>query len=522
MADEPLNKEVKDLMIEASNLHKSGKLEELENVLRKIVDIDNNYYPALFNIARLLEIKKNILEAIKFYKKVIEINSNHLESFVNLANCYEDINEMEEAVKVLEKACKLFPDNHEVYYSSARLCHQRNIDIEKALNYYKKTLSINSDFVLAQHGLGQIYKIKGDFNEAKEIFKKIIHSNPNNMSACYDITDILNEDEINKDIKRLKLIDIKNLNDINKIFFYLSMAKRYEIIKNYEKSFYYYDLGNNLKKKYSNFSIDNENDRFDVVKKITEKFKFNIKKNIGNKSSKPIFIIGMPRSGTTLVEQIISSHSKVEGGGEFCNFTDFFQKLNPERNKNLYEVLKSLTEKNISDVGKMYLDTIEKISNKKDYFTNKMPGNFINIGLIKLCLPNAKIIHCKRNAVDTCLSCYKTYFTEGNTFTYSLSDLGDYYNFYKKQMKYYKEVFNQEILDIEYENIVSNIENETKKVLNFLNIDFEKSCLEFYKNKRLIHSASVTQVRKPIYKSSINSWNNYKKYLNPLTEKLNS
>ena len=162
-----------------------------------------------------------------------------------------------------------------------------------------------------------------------------------------------------------------------------------------------------------------------------------------------------------------------------------------------------------------------KISKENKYLVNKSPGNFINIGLIKLSLPNARIIHCERNPLDTCFSCYKTFFTQGNHYCYSLEELGSFYILYKKQMNYYKKVFNQQILNIKYEDVVADTEKETKKILNYLELGFEENCLEFYKNKRNIRTASLVQARKPIFKSSINSWLNYKDFLKPLTNKLN-
>ena len=150
-----------------------------------------------------------------------------------------------------------------------------------------------------------------------------------------------------------------------------------------------------------------------------------------------------------------------------------------------------------------------------------MPGNFVNIGLIKLCLPNAKIIHIKRNSLDTCFSCYKTLFSLGNLFSYSLGELGSFYKLYQKQMNYYKKVFGKEILNINYEELVANSEKEIKKILKYLDLDFEKTCLKFYESKKPVYSASLTQVRKPIYKDSINHWKNYKNFLKPLTDKIN-
>ena len=160
---------------------------------------------------------------------------------------------------------------------------------------------------------------------------------------------------------------------------------------------------------------------------------------------------------------VISSKKGIEG-------IELLRKKPPyvyNNTKNFLEILNNLTEKDFSDIGKIYVDQIEKISKKNKYFTNKMPGNFINIGLIKLSLPNAKFIHCERNPLDTCFSCYKTFFSEGNLFSYSLEELGSFYNLYEKQMDYYKKVFAQEILNIKYEEVVSDVKKETKKNIRF-------------------------------------------------------
>ena len=285
-------------------------------MLREITNIDSNYHPALFNLGRLSEKKKKYIKAIKFYKKTLKINPAHLDSMINLANCYEDINELDKAVKVLDKVCKLYPDKYEVHFSLARLCHIKKKDFDKAYNAYKKTLFIKNNFKLAKMGLGEIYKFKGNFNEAKKTFQGIIDSNRNEIRAYYEIADFLDDKEIKKNIKNLEILENDNKQkDGNKIYLYFTMGKMFEKINKYDKAIHYYNLGNNLKRKYIDYSIDYDEKRFDALKKTINKFGTNKKKNMGHKSSKPIFIVGMPRSGTTLIEQIISSHSKIFGGG---------------------------------------------------------------------------------------------------------------------------------------------------------------------------------------------------------------
>ena len=185
MIDKTPNDKIQKLLIEASNLHKNGRLEELEKILRKIILIDPNYFPAFFNLARLFEMSKKFEEAIKFYKKTLEINPNHLESILNLINCYEDINELDKALKISEDSCKLHPNKYEVHYILGRLIRKKRgiKNLDKAYDAYKKTLSINNNFKFAKFGLGQIYKSKGNFSKAKKIFQEITDSDSNEIKS---------------------------------------------------------------------------------------------------------------------------------------------------------------------------------------------------------------------------------------------------------------------------------------------------------------------------------------------------
>mgnify|MGYP001217894943 CR=1 FL=1 len=521
--EEKPNKKVQELLMRAVNYQKNNRLEDLEKVLKEITVADPNYFPAFFNLGKLLEIKKEYEEAIEFYKKSLKINPNHLDSTLNLINCYEDINNLDQAVKVSEDSCKLHPKRYEVYYNTGRLYHKYKINLDSAYSAFKKSLSINNNLKIAKLGLGQICKSKGNFLEAKKIFQEIIDSGGNEIIPYYEIIDFLDDKEIKKNIKNLKILkNDKEKTDKNKIFLYFAMGKMYEKVSNYNKAFHYFDLGNKLKNKsFGSIDFKWEEKKFEALKKTLKKFGANETKSLGYPSSKPIFIVGMPRSGSTLIEQIISAHSEVFGGGELSHITNFFEKVDTsKKNKNLINFLDHINEKNFFNIGNEYVKEIEKISKKK-YFTNKNLGNVFNILLIKLALPNAKIIHCKRNALDTCLSCYKTNFAESNEYTYSLEGLGTMYLMYKEQIEYWDKIFKKQILNVKYEDVIADTKKEAKKILDYLDLNFEENCLEFYKNKRPVYTASVVQARKPIYKGSVNSWENYKNFLKPLANKLN-
>ena len=511
-----VNEVIKNLLLEAANHHKNGNLSALEEILKKIILIDPNFQEAYYNLGKLSENKKEYQKAITFYKKSLELSPKHLNSIINLTNCYEDINKINEAIKLIEKACDLYPTKSEVYFTKGRLLHKKQ-EIDKAFYAYKKSLEINNNFDLARLAMAQIEKNRGNFKEAKKIFKKLIKSDLYKGRVYYEIIDFLDKNEIDEGIKELKNFE-NNIdeNSDEKIFLYFALGKMFEKIKKYDEAIHSYNLGNKCKSEKINYSINFDEERFNYLKKVVKKF-ISMKSSIGHRSCKPVFIIGMPRSGTTLIERIISSHSKVFGCGELVFFSSFLKKLNLT-GKNILEDFNNLSSKNFSNIGKLYVEEIEKFSKKSKYITNKLPQNFLDLGLIKLSLPNAKIIHCERNSIDTCFSCYKTNFTEGNYYSYKFEDLGSFYLLYKKQMEFYKKNFGKDILNIKYENVINDLEVETKKILKYLDLPFENNCIEFYKNKDPIYTASLVQARKPIYKNSIDSWKIYKDSLKPLTD----
>jgi hypothetical protein len=230
----------------------------------------------------------------------------------------------------------------------------------------------------------------------------------------------------------------------------------------------------------------------------------------------------MPRSGTTLVEQIISSHPKVFGGDELYFLPDLIKNnFYMNYGKLLLKQNNNIKKKDLKLIGQKYINDLMKISNKSEKVTDKLPINFKWIGLIKLILPNSIIIHCVRNSKDNCFSIFKNFFASKNlNFAYNLDEITDFYNLYHDLIRHWKKTLPKFIVDIEYEQIIENPEQQIKNLIEKCNLDWNKNCLKFYENKRLIKTASDIQARKKIYKSSINSWKNYKKNLQNSFQKL--
>jgi hypothetical protein len=302
------------------------------------------------------------------------------------------------------------------------------------------------------------------------------------------------------------------------------MGKLCENLKIFEKSFEYYHLGNSLIREKVEFNIHSH---VDYVSRIKETFSVDFiehRKSWGSDSDMPIFIFGMPRSGTTLVEQILASHPKVYGGGELQFFIQKGQNLPAilKVTERYPECMHSLDEQSAYDLAELYIKETRKLAGPlKDYIriTDKNPINVYYLGLISLLFPKASFIHCQRHPLDTCLSIYFKLFSTGNHFTYDLRDLGQYYIEYLKLMDHWRKVLPISIFELRYEDLVQRQEEVSRKLIEFCGLEWDSTCLDFYKTDRTVFT-SRWQVRQPIYTTSSGRWKNYDKFLNPLKEVL--
>jgi hypothetical protein len=290
----------------------------------------------------------------------------------------------------------------------------------------------------------------------------------------------------------------------------------YEDIGELDHAFSHLSEGNSLRKKLLNYSIEQDEKLFTKLKKTPPRLlKNSLAINGVSSGPKPIFILGMPRSGTTLVEQIISSHSEVTGAGELNHVYQF--------GANLALNVKDLTQLAISEFRNKYLSELSKVSNGKSVVTDKMPHNFLFIPLICAAFPEAKIIHVQRNAAATCWSNYKQYFSQkGLEYSYDLNDVVAYYHLYIGLMKFWQSKYDNRIYNLNYEKLTTEQEKETISLIKYLDLNWEDSCLSPHNNKRSIRTASQQQVRQKVYKGSSQAWQKYKPYINNVFDSLPS
>ena len=489
-------------------LYKSRNLVDAEKLCKDLIK-QNPKQVYLYNLLGLiLAENRKTEEAIEYYNSGLKIDPKNPSIYNNLGNLYKSINDYDLAESYFIKSINLDEKISEHHNNLGNLYLDLN-KFNEAIKSFKKAIKHNAQFFPSYYNLGILHINIGKFDLAKIYLTKAINLNNYLFSAHRSLSQITKYNAKDKHFNLLKKIySNSKMDNAGQSQICFALGKAYDDCKNYNKAFHYYKIGNDLRRKSILFFLNDEKEEFDTIKKIFNKEMFKFKDIKFNKSQMPIFIVGMPRSGTTLIEQVISSHPDVYGGDELNylpnlvkkyigNFTNF-----------------SPRDNNLNNLANSYISCLKKISNNSKKVTDKLPINFKYIGLLKMIMPNCKIIHCSRNPRDICLSIFKNYFVNPNlNFAYNLNEMCEYYKLYFDMMKYWNKLFPNYIYNVKYENVVKNPNHQIPQLINFCNLKWDKRCLSFYNNKRAIKTASHTQARKKIYKTSLNTWLNYKSFL---------
>jgi hypothetical protein len=334
-------------------------------------------------------------------------------------------------------------------------------------------------------------------------------------STRYSTTD-------HEDLHQLKALEKqKHLTDEGRTSVFFSLAKIYQDCKLHDEAFCYFERGNALQAKKYPFSTDKFTDYVSSIIKFHTEELFAEKRHFGNPSTSPVLIVGTPRSGTTLVEQILSSHHDVFGAGEL-EWVGIAARSIPGYLKTdtpYPECTQELSKSNIHELAGKYHRYLHSLAGKESRITDKLPNNFIHLGLIHILFPNARIIHCRREPRDACTSMFCQYFPHGHAISHDLFKLGVFYKQYLRLMTHWRAVLPANtMIEVDYEELVTNQEAQSRRLVEFIGLEWDEACLDFYKKKRLVYTASSKQVTKPIYTSSIGRWKRYEKHLQPLED----
>ena len=467
---------------------KLGFFETAEKNFLQVVQSDKKNLAAMNNLANTYKDMFRFLEAESYYKKIIQINPNYLNAIVNYANLKFQLD-----------------------------CYQEAIEL------YHAALKINSDSENIHYNIGLAYQSYGEFDKAKFHFQEIMRINPTATIADRLISRFNKYNKSDPHLKDMeKKLEMKDLSDNSKMNLYFALSKAYEDTKYFEKSYDLMKKANNLKLIKSNYNKKIDDKLFADLKINFNKLKFFDNQKSKDKK-KIIFVVGLPRSGTSLTEQIISSHQSVYGAGELSYLEKLISKyflINNQLNSSCFEVKKF--NEIINFIKNDYLRLIENFQTEKNIITDKSPLNFKWIGFINYIFPESKIIHCKRDIKDNFLSLYKNFFPEGLEWTYNKDNLINYCKNYLHITNFWKTKYPDKIFDVVYENLVSNPTKVTEELLRFCDLEWDDNCIKFYNTKRSIKTLSVAEARRPIYKSSLSASQNFETYLSDVYKKLDN
>jgi len=477
----------------------------------------------IYNLAGLAyQGKKQILKSIECFKQALSLEKNNFAAMNNLANSYKNVGKIDLSENLYLKALSIKPDYVQSLNNYGNLKQQID-DLEGAVKLYEKALEIKPNEITILISLVAAHQSMGDFKKSKEMADKIFSLDPKNTSTHKLISSFINYKEDKKHLDTMsKLINDKSLSSNQIVDLCFALGKANEDLRNFDKSYEYLDRGNKLKKEKINYDISKEENLFKNIIKTFENIDFNNFKKISN-NKKIIFICGMPRSGTTLIEQIISSHKDVHGAGELVYLQRAVQKNLIEDQKFIKQRLLDFSYSKDNKINDEYFENLNFHKIQSNIITDKAPQNFRWIGVMKIFFPNCKVIHCSRNSKDNCLSLFKNNFaSQDMNWSYDQKDLAKYYNLYLKMMDFWKKKLPDFIYESNYEDLVQNSEVETKKLIKFCDLEWDPACLSHHKNKKTaIQTVSVVQARQPIYNSSVNSNNAYSKHLEKLFNSLN-
>ena len=455
--------------------------------------------------------------ALENFKLALKINPHFSDIYNNIGNLYYELKSFKDAEKIWSDGLKVSPTDIVLLRNLGTLLFEKKGEISLSKKNFEKILALSPNKPFALNYLGMIYKSEGKFDEAEDYFKKAIEADSNYSESYYNLSYLKKFNKQNNFLRKLeKLYSSKQVFEEDKVYICFSLAKAFDDLGKYSLSYKYLSEGNLLRKKLIGYNINKDKKLFSkIYKNFKQLQNDNLKlpdyNNLNNKV--PIFILGMPRSGTTLVEQIISTHSKVFGAGELNILSNSIYKLDILNNKVSEDLLLKLRNN--------YLAHINEFNTSRKMVVDKLPANYLWIGLIFTIFPNAKVIHVKRNAVATCWSNYTKYYSNpGIGFVYSLGDLGKYYKMYLEMINYWDNHFPGKIHSLNYETLTEEPINEIRNLISYLDLKWEDECLKFYKNPRIVKTASSLQVRQKIYKGSSRKWLNYSQFLSKLEKEL--
>ena len=468
--------------------------------------------------------KLGVLHDAEFLlESALEFEPDHIKARIDYIMILRKRQKFESALEQAQLLLERAPSNVQ-FKSLCAIELMQTGAYDAALNYFDQILEQVPNDPVTLTTRGHLLKTQGNSKEAIDSYRAVLKNSPEHGEAYYSLGNLktyrFEDDELDLMIRQEQG---DRLRAMDRIYLNFALGKAYEDKGDYESAFSFYQKGNSLKKIQSRYDAEAMRDELSRMRLICDPAFFSEREDWGSDARDPIFVLGLPRAGSTLIEQILSSHSQIDGTSELPNILALSQKLRRSSNypvKGYPEVMKSISEAECREFGDSYIEETKIHRQGAAYFIDKMPNNFRHIALIKLILPNAKIIDARRDPMGCCFSGFKQLFAEGQEFSYSLEDIGNYYVDYIKLMDHWDKVLPGFVLRVNHEDVVDNLEQEVRRILNFCGLPFEESCLRFYETERNVKTPSSEQVRQPIFRDGVDQWRKFEPWLDPLKNAL--
>jgi tetratricopeptide (TPR) repeat protein len=528
-------------LLAVTELMHEGKLLKAEQICRTFLQKNNRHIEGMCLLAEIgIELK--IYDDAEFLlASALELSPEHTQARSQYLNLLIRLGKYKVAEQHVDHLLQQQPANLSFKIAKANVLTGLG-KVEQAITLFEQAISAataqGNDIAGFHLQLGHALKAKGDIKKAVSAYQKSYQINPSYGDAFWSLANTktyrFSDDEIAKMQAQQAHQDL-GLTD--KIQLHFATGKAFEDRKAYDQAFQAYQEGNELQHAKNGFDINK------IEQQVAEQIKYStaelFKKrgDLGLNSPDPIFIVGLPRAGSTLLEQILASHSQVDGTMELHNILGLASRLQGRNNHGSNNSSQNPTQgqqesqypKNLNEIsgdyfkrfGQQFIDETRVYREQAPLFIDKMPNNFLHIGLIRLILPNAKIIDARRPPMACCFSGFKQLFAEGQDFSYNLDDIGRYYQSYLKLMAHWQQVLPDFVLTVNHEDVVDDLEKQVRRMLDFCGLDFEQSCVDFHKTKRNIKTPSSEQVRQPIYKSATEQWKHFERHLTPLKKLFN-